>query len=204
MMRTLLYIGMGFIGVVVFLYAVLVWRTHRATARRDERVLDVLKPVMTRVSGGENVPPSEIAALAQDRLTRNRLYDALQTLGRVDLFPAELRTQVAFAESDLSYWLTHPNELGVPPDEIELAAQFTREAADGQSVDYYVFKFRVHPPHWSADKGWMVGVAGPYPHGEPPATTAAHTFSRFDRLDDRTLPEHLEQSLTALGSPLVR
>src|SRR5687768_13966369 len=105
MMRTLLYIGFGIVGVVILLYAVLVWRTHRATARRDKRVLAVLKPVMTRVSGGEKVPPSETAALAQDQLARNRLYDALQTVGRVDLFPAELRTQVAFAESDLSYWL---------------------------------------------------------------------------------------------------
>ena len=201
-MRTFLTIVLGFVAFVVAAYVFLIWRTLRATARRDKIVQALVQPIVLRISNSEDVPQAEIMAAAQNPLTRNRLYDALESIGKVDVFPPEYATPVAFAESDLAYWLAHAHELGQAPDEMMLAEKFTRPGTDGGTADFYVFKFRTLPPHWAASGGWLVGIAGPYNTGQA-ATTAKATFSRLEPLEKRTLSEHLDACLEATASPAV-
>ena len=63
-------------------------------------------------------------------------------------------------------------------------------ASDG-FLDYYLDRFRAHPPHWAAEDGWMVGVAGRYQRSETPRTTAYGTFSSFAKWDSLPPKEHV-------------
>ena len=59
-------------------------------------------------------------------------------------------------------------------------------------VEVYLFRFRTVPPHWSADDGWMAGVAGPYLKRETPSPEAhGGTFSQFTPWDSKTPEEHV-------------
>jgi hypothetical protein len=86
-------------------------------------------------------------------------------------------------------WLIYPTELAEVPHEIELMKVIPVE--DGKR-DFYVFRFRMLPPHPAAQVGWMAGIAGTFPHGGPP-TTASHgeTFSHFKPWEGKTAEEHL-------------
>ena len=79
-------------------------------------------------------------------------------------------------------WLCYPTELGSEPDEIELIEISPDE--DEPGFDMYLFRFRMRPPHWAAERGWMVGAAGPYVRGgELFASTGKNwrsTFSNFE------------------------
>jgi len=89
-------------------------------------------------------------------------------------------------------WLTHPHELAAAPDEIELMARLSVSPSPGRGeVEYFVFRFRVHPPHWSAKDGWMAGIAGPYKTTGDPIPHGEHTFSRFEAYDLRTPEDHV-------------
>jgi hypothetical protein len=182
----------------MLLYAWLIARARRAAARRDAAVLSMMEPVTRCLSRGVAPADADVAALAGNPLARNRLHDVLVTAGRADLFPSQHLTTEAFAESDLAYWLAHANELGQAPDEIELAGRVERPLPEGGSGEFFVFRFRVNPPHWAADKGWLAGIAGPYTAGRPP-TRAARTFSRLERFEARTPEGHLDECLRATG-----
>ena len=201
-MRIILIIVLGFVGLVVLGYLFLVWRTLRATSQRDKAVQSLVQPIVARISDAEDVQQAEIVAAARNPLTRNRLYDALESIGRIDLFPREYATPEALAESDLTYWLAHAHELGQAPDEMVLAEKLTRAGPDGGTADYYVFKFRTLPPHWAAADGWRAGIAGPYKPGQA-VTTARGTFSRLEPFDKRTPSGHLDACLHAPASPTV-
>jgi hypothetical protein len=49
-MRTALMIVLGLVGFVIFGYLFLVWRTLRATARRDKAVQSRVQPIVTRIA----------------------------------------------------------------------------------------------------------------------------------------------------------
>jgi len=202
MMRSILTVVLGIVGFLIVAYLFLVWRTLRATSRRDQAVQSLVQPIVARISDSMDVQDAEIAAAARNSLTRNRLYDALESIGRIDLFPREYSTPEALAESDLTYWLAHAHELGQAPDEIVLAEKFRRAGPDGDTADYYVFKFRTLPPHWAAANGWLAGIAGPYKPGQS-VTTARATFSRLEPFDKCSASEHLDACLRAPASPTV-
>jgi hypothetical protein len=115
-------------------------------------------------------------------------------LGKGRLFPAKWATQKALAESDMVRWLTFPTELGRAPDEIELMKVVSKNFGPPDGVlEWYLFRFRTNPPHWSAKDGWMSGVAGPFKKSESPSTTAyGDTFSTFTRWDSLTPEQHVE------------
>lgn len=141
---------------------------------------------------GESVQPIDIAVVAADAEMRNSLYDQLAELDKSYLFPAQYRTQEAFAESEMVRWLAYPTELGRAPDKTELMQVFSEK--DGDDVlDFYLFRFMTEPPHHSADNGWMAGLAGPFIRSEAPSTTAhGFTFSKFDRWDSRAPKAHFQ------------
>jgi hypothetical protein len=202
-MRTFLLVVGLIAAAIIVLFVLLVWRTQRASRRRDRQVRALLDPVLTRIASGDAAAAADIVLAARNPLTRNRLYEALERAQQSHLFPVEYINAEAFAESDLAYWLSHPNELGQAPDELELIGRFTRDVEDSGTAEYFVFKFRTRPPHWAAKDGWLAGIAGPYQDGARPRTMVAHTFSRFDPLAAHTPAGHLDECLKATSSIAV-
>ncbi len=105
--------------------------------------------------------------------------------------------EIALAE--MVSWLAYGTELGSQPDAIELLGSIEMRTLDGPS-DLFVFRFRTDEPHWAADRGWMVGVAGPYVRADQPTSNGlGHTFSRFAREDAMTVDEHVNQLVGVVG-----
>ncbi|MBI4497709.1 MAG: hypothetical protein HY689_07425 [Chloroflexi bacterium] len=151
--------------------------------------------IVSRLRLGNDVEPHYLEEVAASPETRGLLYDLLADLGKLSLYPERFRTQEALAESRMVRWLTFPTELNRVPDEIELmkVIPFDTGMPDGL-LDYYVFRFRTHPPHWAAKDGWMAGVAGPYRRDEAPTTRSyGHTFSDFAAWDSRAPEEHVRR-----------
>lgn len=149
---------------------------------------------------GETVDPTRVEMVARSREMRGWLYDDLKKLEKLDLFPSEFADQSALAESNMISWLTFGTELGREPDEIEQMGVFRGEAEpDGDPVDYYVFRFRVFPPHWAASDGWQAGIAGPFPALGGPNTHGGSTFSKFEKWESKSAKQHLLDILEITG-----
>jgi hypothetical protein len=140
------------------------------------------------------VDPAIVAEIAASSECRKWLFDGLHKLERAQLFPRELRTQSALAESDLVNWLLHPTELGRPPDEIEFVQTVAFDTeTDAGWADIFLFRFRTHPPHWAARDGWMAGVSGPFLRKDQPTIQAlGDTFSAFTPWDRKSVAEHVD------------
>ena len=184
------------IGVLVAIAAIvivwLVWATFAGGRRSYATLAARIEPVVKRLIAGEPPNPADLERFAQDRETRKVLYDALERHQKLDLFPASFLTAEALAEADLVVWLNHPNELAALPDEIELMATLPAPGADSERQRYFVFRYRMNPPHWRAKDGWLAGVAGPYPVDGPVAPHATGTFSRFEPYDSKPPEAHLQ------------
>jgi hypothetical protein len=115
----------------------------------------------------------------------------LKQKGKAEYFPTEYRTMEMIAESDLVRWLMHPNELQVAPGEIELLRQLD-VTEDEKRGSCFLFRFRVEPPHWAADRGWMSGIAGPYWREDPESDAGRETFSELTPYAAMTDTEHIE------------
>jgi len=182
------------VGVVVAAIVVFVvwrlWATVVGGSRAYAALRARIRPVVARLEAGEEPPAEDLERFAADRSTRKVLHEELEAHGKLDLFPARFLTQEAMAEADLCAWLNHPNELAAVPDDIELM-EILPAPGDADAGRYYLFRYRMHSPHWAANDGWMAGVAGPYPADGPVARFAPGTFSRFERWDTRTPDEHV-------------
>jgi hypothetical protein len=186
-------IALLILGALVALFVLfVVWRiyaTHAGTRRTYLRLAAKIAPVNQALQEGRTPRQVDLDVFAADRTTRKVLYETLEAHDRLDLFPDAFRTQEALAEADLAAWLSHPNEMGAPPDEIELMDTAAAPGRDGQV--YYVFRFRMRAPHWAAGDGWMAGVAGPYDLQGSLTTHGRGTFSRFEAYDSRPSEEHV-------------
>jgi hypothetical protein len=179
------------IGLLASLY----WRLlGSGIARHEARIAAKLAPVRAAIANGAKPDTALVARLSADPDVRNTLYDELREKGMHAVFPAEYRTFEAHAESELVYWLCHPNELQQPPDQIELMKVVAMNSGTPLGeVDYYLFRFRTNPPHWAADAGWMAGVAGPYVKGRPlDGQSVDATFSEFESYDSMTPEQHVQ------------
>jgi hypothetical protein len=107
--------------------------------------------------------------------------------------------QRELAQADLAGWLAFPTELEVEPDEIELL-RTVEVPMLGEPGDLFVFRFRTSPPHWAADKGWMVGVAGPFARSKQPSATGGFTFSKLTQEDAMTIEEHIDDLIENVAS----
>jgi len=172
----------------------LVWLYYRAVVRGQKAYATLarrVQPVADALTRGEDPAPALLLQFARDRETRKVLFDTLERFQKVALFPQEFRTWEYLAEADLVVWLNHPNELGVPPSEIELVARVPEPGTASGHSTYFVFRFRSAEPHWAAKDGWMAGVAGPYKMESPVVPHAPGTFSRFEPIDSRSPEEHV-------------
>ncbi len=186
------------IGTLVALcVAFVVWRylaTVSASRRRDREIMGEITAVLNTIQEGGEPTKEAILSLVQRPETRNHTYGMLVYLRRSDLFPEEYRKAELIAESDLVYWLCHPNELGCPPSEIEMMhKQYIETGVKPPKALYFVFRFRTRGPHWAAKDGWMAGVAGPYKerNGET-SDGAPGTFSTFEPYASKAPEEHVD------------
>jgi hypothetical protein len=144
---------------------------------------------------GRDVDVRVLEHVAESAEMRGSLFDELKRRGRMQLFPARWATQKALAESEMVKWLVYPTELGSEPDDLELMNVVSEDFGPPDGVmEWYLFRFRTHPPHWAAKDGWMAGVAGPFKRAEAPSTRAyGDTFSEFQSWNSKTPERHVTE-----------
>lgn len=134
------------------------------------------------VGRGESVAPERLSLIARDPVARADLYDGL-ALRSPD--HAAAIGPVAVAEGELARFLSDVTELGRAPDELEHLATVAHPATPGAAL--HVFRFRMRAPHWSAARGWMIGVGG------------ACTYTCYAAEDECSVVEHVTAVLAALA-----
>jgi hypothetical protein len=157
----------------------------RMLASADPRV--AVMGAVRLLGRDEPVAPERIRLIARDPAARADLHDGLVA------FEPELAAELAgdvleplaVAEGELARWLSEVTELGRAPDELELVATVTLREPDAGPL--HVFRFRMRAPHWSASRGWMIGVAG------------THTTSCYAAEDECSIDEHVAAVLSSLA-----
>src|SRR2546421_12646154 len=91
----------------------------------------------------------------------------LHKLGMQSLMPERWVQPEELAASDLTEWASHPNELGVVPEQIELMLKCLVKSDDDDPHpdEVYLFRFREYPKPWEPGEGWFAGIAGPIRDG---------------------------------------
>jgi len=162
-----------------------------ALTYQDPRLL--YPAVRSLLTHGATPPPKVLERIAASDETRVWLYQLLDDAHRLELFPARWQTQEAFASSALVEWLARPDQLGRPPEAIELVATVPIDAGppDGM-LDFFVFRFRAPAGDERAARGWLAGVAGPFLRRDAP-TVDDHggTFSAYERAETKPPAEHV-------------
>ena len=140
--------------------------------------------VASLIRRGEEATDADIVRIAGDHSTRNTLYSLLDGLEATARIPEPQRSRDAFAAADMVAWLSHPGELGCPPDAIEQMGIF-EAIRDGEPVVLYVWRFR------TGDEPWLAAVSGVYPAAAPEGPlSGSDTFSRFEAWDSQSAEEH--------------
>ena len=134
----------------------------RALSSADPRIAALAVVCLAR--RGVAVPAERMSLLGRDPEARGILLDGLGALGRHFAIPEEHMHVVAVAEAELIRWLASETQMGVAPDEVEHRGTVPCPPEWGHGI-LHVFGFRVRPPHWSADRDWMVGAVGPFVPG---------------------------------------
>ena len=168
------------VGIFLALVALVAWRytsVARGAKQRDNALLERLDFLSERFESGAAVTELEVESLASSSELRGMLYALLAHYKRLNLFPRRFLSELAQAESTLTYWMLHPNELQAVPEEIVLQEKVERDWF-GKSGTFYVFRFRMPEGHWDG-REWQLGLAGPYfPDDKPYAAQAAGGFVR--------------------------
>jgi hypothetical protein len=189
-MATFAWIVLGVVALVVILFGLGWLNAIRASAARNRRLDEMIRPALDAVRAGRPSAAETVAQVAAVAAPRNRLFASLTEMGKQDVFPVAYRSIEKVAESDLVCWLMHPNELGTPPSAVELVRTVpVRDAERAGSV--LLFRFRTDPSHWASKRGWMAGVAGPYWDGDETPLAAADTFSEMRSFEGMTEEEHV-------------
>lgn len=164
---------------------------RQALGYRDPRLK--LAAAISLVRLHELVPRRVWDELAADRETRLELFEALERLDRLNLFPPRHLSQAALAESDLARWLANNGESGQPPARIELVKVVSVDPETDEGIlDFYVFRFLRHPPQEGKPVEWLAGVAGPYPRrAQPTGTSESSPHSNFEPIDAKWPEEHI-------------
>ena len=171
--------------VIVAIIAFLWWRISsvgRGVNAVDAKTLERIAPLEQKLKNGENISEDEIIRLAEQPENRKMLYSMLKEHNKLYLFPRQFLSTKAQAQADMVRWLSHPNELQKPPDELELL-EIVEYEINGETQEFYVFKYKTNPPHWAAKDGWMIGASGPYGPTKEDYSFTEGTFSNFNSID---------------------
>jgi hypothetical protein len=157
----------------------------RATELRSTRLQ--LFATTSLIDKGHEFSTDRLTPLAKDPSDRWILWEMLERIDRLDLFPRDYHTRDQLAEAEMVKWLEHPNELHKAPDEIRLLCRVTTPV-DEQECVYFVFRYRADEVE---DGQWLVGWAGPYPVSEPPRMGGRRTFSHFHPAESKSIYDHV-------------
>jgi hypothetical protein len=141
---------------------------------------------------GESVGSSQIESVAASNETRILLWRRLREIGKEDLMPPTWATAQQLATSDMVWWASHPNELGTPPEDVELMATCGVDL-EGEQLEVFVFRFREYPKPWAPSEGWMAGIAGPFREGE----SLGSPWSAFDTWDSMSPEAHFKKLIAS-------
>ena len=180
------------LGVTLAVAAFVVWRytsVRRGARAREEALLKRLDPIGQRLEKKAEIRPEEIHHLAASPELRYFLYQILTTFGRPQLFPGQYLSQEAQAQSALTYWLLHPNELQAAPTVSELVEKVERQVS-GRAGTFYVFRYKMPAGHW-AGPDWLLGLAGPFFPDDLPYHKLAGAFSRAGDKATKVSPPEL-------------
>jgi hypothetical protein len=161
-------------------------RLHAAVNLDDPRLKTWA--ILSLLRRGERVDPAQIEQVAASLEMRMIFWRQLKQIGRQSLMPERWSRPEQLAASDLSQWASHPNELGVPPSEVELMMKFPFKSADGPTDEVYLFRFREYPKPWEPGEGWMAGIAGPIRNGE----SQGSPWSSFKKWDSMSPEQHFD------------
>ncbi len=164
---------------------------RRVLASVDPRVASVAAVALA--SRGDLVGEDRMALIARDPEARSTLLGGLAAIGRGFELPDDMRSEVALAEAEVVAYLAGRTQLGAPPDEIEHRGAFATPVEWGRGITH-VFAFRVRPPHWSAQRGWMLAAAGPFEPGAelmPRRSEGFGVCSLYEAEDGYELSRHL-------------
>lgn len=85
----------------------------------------------------------------------------LEELGRDDLVPVKVNDPAFRARAEFANWLAHPNELGTPPDEVEIVDhRVLAWPPDGERKPLWLIKYRVKETTGLADDDVDCGLVG--------------------------------------------
>ncbi len=90
--------------------------------------------ILSLARRSDPVGPGEIEPVAASRLVRETLWTELRKLGKEHLMPARWSTPASLAESALSRWLRHPNELNAAPEEIQFVEAISRRLSFASKI----------------------------------------------------------------------
>jgi hypothetical protein len=173
MLYYLLYGFLAIVGLIVLLIAGLIINLFLGTYRHERKIRKVISPVIDALKAGKSPDPAIVLEFASNAEYRNHLFDYMEDAGKPELFPTQFRTLEAYAESVFVHWLTHPNELQQAPDFIELIdKQLLDSKTDLGNLTYFVYRFKTNPPNFAADRGWMLGVCGPFLESPTPVLSS--------------------------------
>jgi hypothetical protein len=178
---------------IVLIVGYIVWQLIAVNTRarlRDQKLVARLDPIGKKIEAGEAVSPQEIDALAVHPEIRHMLFAALRNMNRPDLLPTNYSSSVSQGESAFAYWCMHPNELGDPPQAIELV-ETVKRTIDGQELDFHVYRYKMPSAHPDAAAGWLLGVVGPMRLGPEPYSEMPGAFSRGGDKEGNLKPSDL-------------
>lgn len=111
---------------------------------------------LDRPSGWE-----KMATLCRDVHHSSRAKTYLRELGREDVIPEDSKRPDFEAKAEFAQWLAHPNELGRPPDELEiLDHRDLRWPTDGEVKHMWLIRFRAKDTTGLASDQTGVGLVG--------------------------------------------
>lgn len=145
------------------------------------------------VRRGEPMAPEVFATVGAVDRVRVALYELLAQLGERERLPLSARSREAFAASDVTRWLAHPNELGCPPAALELMARL-EVPHEGRPAEVFLWRFLD-----GRKPDWLAATSGPYLLDAPEGPLSGPlTFSKFERWDSRDALGHLGSIRTTL------
>jgi hypothetical protein len=149
---------------------------------QDPRI--VTFATVARLRRGEKVGQRPIARAAACHETRAILFNELDSLKLLRLFPEKWRTWEAFGAAQMVEWLLYPAELGREPDDLRLEQTYWIDQRSKRAMFIWQFRTQGDP--------WMAAVSGPHLlQGKPRPLDGCLTFSRFEKWSSGTPLEHL-------------
>jgi hypothetical protein len=162
---------------------------HQAGRVQLQRRFKRIQSLYDKITNEEPLTRADVLPYAKNILTREATFNLLKDRNMTELFPPEFYSHEQAGASYLANWLELPSELDACPDEIQYVKRVVIQDQDQSPTYYEVFKYRINPPHPSADNGWMIGIAGPCYEPADPYDQPRTAFNRANRKFDSVIPE---------------